>query len=253
MKTGVSSLPVAGAASTSTSPPIATGTSKRRCFGLLTRKERWGLSLRGWLLAVALLAGTACAFLFGAHAFLAVSDRVPTSVLVVEGWVHEYAIRAAVEEFHGGGYQLVFTTGGPTPGLGNYVNDAQTSASVGAEALRSAGIAAEVLQMVPSRVLGRDRTYTSAVALREWFRTHQLPVRSINVMTEDAHARRTRLLFEKAFGSDVQVGIISIPNPAYDAHRWWRYSEGVREVFSETVAYLYARFLFHPDAPAPEP
>ena len=42
------------------------------------------------------------------------------------------------------------------------------------------------------------------------------------------------------------VGIIAVPNPDYDSSRWWRYSEGVKEVVSESVAYLYARFLFHP-------
>jgi hypothetical protein len=42
-----------------------------------------------------------------------------------------------------------------------------------------------------------------------------MPLRSLNVVTEDAHARRTRLLFQKALGNDVTVGIISIPNPDY--------------------------------------
>ena len=55
-----------------------------------------------------------------------------TDTLVVEGWIHEYAIRAAVEEFKKGSYQRVFTTGGPVVGNGGYVNDYQTSASVGA-------------------------------------------------------------------------------------------------------------------------
>jgi len=100
--------------------------------------------------------------------------------------------------------------------------------------------------LVPSRVIGRDRTYSSAVALREWLREHDLQVRSINIMTENAHARRTRLLFRKALGSNVAVGIIAVPNPDYDARRWWRYSEGVREVIGEGVAYIYAKVFFHP-------
>jgi hypothetical protein len=35
-------------------------------------------------------------------------------------------------------------------------------------------------------------------------------------------------------------------NPDYDASRWWRFSEGVREVLSKEVAYLYAEFLLWP-------
>jgi len=65
-------------------------------------------------------------------------------------------------------------------------------------------------------------------------------------MTEDMHARRTRLLFEEALGKSITVGIIAVPNPDYDARRWWRYSDGVREVIGESIAYIYARFFFYP-------
>ncbi|PYV68416.1 MAG: cytosine deaminase, partial [Acidobacteria bacterium] len=64
---------------------------------------------------------------------MAVTHRVDTNVLVVEGWVHEYAIRAALKEFQGSHYQRVLTTGGPVEGTGGYINDYQTSASVGAD------------------------------------------------------------------------------------------------------------------------
>ncbi len=39
--------------------------------------------------------------------------------------------------------------------------------------------------------------------------------------------------FQKAFGKDINVGIISVRNPDYDPKHWWRYSEGVREITSE--------------------
>jgi uncharacterized SAM-binding protein YcdF (DUF218 family) len=117
---------------------------------------------------------------------------------------------------------------------------------VGAELLKKWGLPDERLQMVPSRVMDRDRTYGSAVALRKWFREHNTPVSGINVVTEDVHARRTRLLFQKALGDKVSVGVIAIQNPDYDARRWWRYSTGLKEVVSEVAAYVYARLLFYP-------
>jgi uncharacterized SAM-binding protein YcdF (DUF218 family) len=215
-------------------------------FGLFDRKPRWSLSLRGWLfltVAFLLLAGVTLSFV---HPFLAVTHRQNTDILVVEGWVHDYVIRAAVEEFKVGSYRRVFTTGGPVTGLGHYVNDYQTAASVGAGRLKAAGISNELVQMVPSRVMDRDRTYSSAIALRDWFREHNVPVRELNIVTEGLHARRSRLLFQKAFGDEVAIGVIAIPNPDYEATRWWRYSEGVKEVISETAAYLYARVFFHP-------
>ena len=216
----------------------------RRYFGCFTRKERWGFSRRGWLVAASLLLLAGVMWLLNVQPFLAPIRRADTNLLVVEGWVHEYAIHAATVEFQNGRYQKIYTTGGPVVGTGDYSNDFNTSASVGAELLKKAGVPDESIQMVASHEAGRDRTYNSAVALRDWLHEKGLTIRSLNVLTEDSHGRRTRLLFEKAFGSGVTVGIISVPNPDYDANHWWRYSEGVRDVLGESIAYLYARIFF---------
>ena len=90
----------------------------------------------------------------------------------------------------------------------------------------------------------RDRTYGSAVALRDWLHAHQITLTHLNVLTEGAHARRTWMLYQKAFGKTVTVGIISVPSPDFAPGDWWRNSEGVREVIDESIAYLYARFIF---------
>jgi uncharacterized SAM-binding protein YcdF (DUF218 family) len=184
--------------------------------------------------------------LFEIHPFLAKTQRVDSKNLVVEGWIHDYAAQLAAKEFKDGHYERVFTTGGPVEGSGRYISDAYTLASVGAGRLENAGVPPEFLQMVPSRVMDRDRTFGSAVALRNWLSEHNMPLSSINVLTEGAHARRTRLLFQEAFGDDIKVGIISVSSPDYDARHWWRYSEGVREIIGETIAYIYAEFFFHP-------
>jgi uncharacterized SAM-binding protein YcdF (DUF218 family) len=218
-------------------------------WGVIDRKERWGFSGRGWLISVFLGSAVCCWFLFDAHSFLAISQPANTDILVVEGWVNDYTIVAASQEFKSGHYQHILTTGGPVTGLGHYINDYQTEASVGAARLRKIGIPEDSLQTVPSRVMNRDRTYAAAVALREWFREHDIAAKSLNVLTENVHARRTRLLFQKALGDDVRVGIVAVPNPDYDSKHWWRYSEGVKDVISEGAAYIYARLFFHPSVP----
>ena len=230
---------------------LAPAEPRRALWGLLDRKERWSLSWRGRLISSAsalLLVGALV--LKGVYPFLATTHRVNANILVVEGWIHEYAIRAALKEFQSNHYARVFTTGGPVEGTGGYINDYCTSASVGADLLRKNGLANGSVQMVPSRVMDRDRTYGSAVALRNWFRDHNMAVPGINIVTEDLHARRTRLLFQKAFGKDVQVGIIAVANVDYPANRWWRYSQGLEDVVTELAAYLYARLLFFPPEPA---
>jgi uncharacterized SAM-binding protein YcdF (DUF218 family) len=225
--------------------------ANRKFFGCVTRRERWGLSARGWLAAVGIFLLAAILWAENVQPFLGQTSRVETKILVVEGWVQDYAIRAAIEEFRNGHYEKIYTTGGPVAGSGGYSNDFNTSASVGAEALVKAGLPAELVRMVPSHVSGRDRTYSSALALREYFRANGMAVKSFNVLTEDVHARRTRMLFQKAFGADATVGVVSAHDPDYDPAHWWRYSEGVREILGESIAWVYAAFLFHP-APPPK-
>lgn len=220
----------------------------RRWGGIVTRKERWGFSWYGWLLVACVLLLGAAGLVHTIFPFLAVTDRVESDVLVVEGWVPPFAIEAAAREFRSGAYSIVYTTGGPVGGMGGYTNDYNTLASVAADRLRAAGLSPKVVQMVPSRVMERDRTYWAAVALRDWLREHGGAPAKVNVLTADAHARRTQFLFQRALGSQVQVGVISIQDPDYDPKRWWRSSAGVREVVDETVALIYAKFFFYPGA-----
>ena len=230
----------------------ASGTTTKILFGCLTRKERWGLSARGWLTLILSIVLVAVTWLLNVRPFLAQTSRVDTKILVMEGWIHEYSVRDAAAEFRDGHYDKVYTTGGPVPGNGGYSNDFNTFASVGAELLVKVGLPTGVVQMVPSHIWGRDRTYSSALALREYFQTNNMTVKAFNVVTEDVHARRTRMLFQKAFGPDVTVGVISVRDPDYDPSRWWRYSEGVREILGESIAWTYATFLFRPDKPQPK-
>lgn len=221
----------------------------RKLFGCFTRRERWGLSWRGWLAGCLLVLIGGGAWMRLVHPFLAVTHRMDTKILVVEGWVPRYVMLAAVAEFQAGHYTRIYTTGGPIIGTGGYSNDFNTYASAGAEDLVKVGFPPKLVQMVPCRINGRDRTYSSALALREYFGTNGVAAGAFNVLTEDAHGRRTRMLFQAAFGRESSVGIISVPDPDYDATHWWHYSAGVREILGESIAWFYAAFVFHPPKP----
>jgi hypothetical protein len=178
----------------------------------------------------------------GVHPFLAVDAPVAARVMVVEGWIPMPALAAAADRFRAEGYEMLCTVGGPFPG--EQPDSPRNNAVVVAAQFLEMGIAAEKVHAIPSGAPKRDRTYTSAAVLRNWFEQRGgLPAR-LNVVTQGPHSRRSRLLFEAALGGAVEVGVISIPDPDYDAKKWWRYSEGVREVVSEVAAYFYARFLF---------
>jgi uncharacterized SAM-binding protein YcdF (DUF218 family) len=231
-------------------PHSPTACTSRACWGMLCRRQRWGLSWKGLIAVLLLLSLGGWALTRNLYSFFAVTARTDANVLVVEGWVHVYAVEAAADEFTNGRYDRVYSTGGPVQGNGGYTTVYSTSASIGAGRLRSAGIPADKVNMAPSRINARDRTYNSAIALKETLRAQNLRVAAINVLTEDVHARRTRLLFQKAFGDETIVGVIAVPNPDYDADHWWRYSQAVREVIGECISYAYARLFFFPRRPS---
>ncbi|MES2569311.1 MAG: hypothetical protein V4710_04570, partial [Verrucomicrobiota bacterium] len=85
----------------------------------------------------------------------------------------------------------------------------------------------------------RDRTYASAMALREWFKTQGRPIPAMNVVSLGTHSRRTHFLFEHAFKPAIDVGMIRITDQNFEARRWWLSSSGFRMVSDELLAYLY--------------
>jgi hypothetical protein len=218
-----------------------------RTFGLLDRRERWGFTLRGWTVCgLLLLSGSTAAF-FCVHPFLAVSAPVRSDLLVVEGWLPSGNVRAATEIIGSGRYRRVFVTGGPIDGTGEYDPNYGTYAGQGYRRLRDCGANTNLLVLVPSPSRKRDRTFTEAVALKEWFeKSDGLSPSSFNLLTVATHARRSRLLFQKAFGREVDIGVIALPPVDYPANRWWHYSAGVKEVLSEAISYLYVRLFFWP-------
>jgi hypothetical protein len=172
------------------------------------------------------------------------NDTKPGGVLVVEGWASDFALQAAVAEVKQYSYEKVFVTGGPIE-TGAPLYEYKTYAERGTATLCALGMSTNLLTAVPASRVRQDRTYSCAVALRKWAQEHGIELTRVNLLTVGPHARRSRLLFQKALGDDIPIGVIAVPEPDYDPGRWWRSSNGFRDVTSEAIAYLYARFLFH--------
>jgi hypothetical protein len=193
------------------------------------------------LLGLAL--GLAVFLVFSINPFLSVSRPVSAEVLVVESWLPDYALFSAVKEFRRGGYKYVIATGCTLADEGP-LSRFKTGAEFAATKLAELGLQTNVIVAVPSEAVGRDRTYTSGVAVKDWLAVNDNSVKAVDVYSLGAHARRSRLLFQKALGSKVKVGIIACPDQYYNPKQWWATSEGVRTVTSEGLAYIYARFIF---------
>jgi uncharacterized SAM-binding protein YcdF (DUF218 family) len=221
---------------------------KKRCWGLMRCRPCLVPTWRGWLLLVLCFLAASWLVVRGIGPFLAVSEPVPGGaapggVLVVEGWARDYVLETVVQEFRREHYDKVFVTGGPLE-WGAPLAEYKTYAQRGAAILLRLGLETNSVDAVPSPLVRQDRTYASAVTLKQWWRAHGLAPTKVLLITEGAHARRSWLLFEKALGKNVSVGVEAAPDPDYDLDHWWRSSAGVRGIIGEALAYGYARLLF---------
>ena len=215
----------------------------------MRRRHLWVPTWCGWLLLLATCVLAAFVGRQGVHPFLALDRPVTADILVVEGWVPDYALKRGLDLSMKQKSRYLLLTGGTVRSEVN-PERGDTYAHMALKRLQRIGGDLPYVHPVPPPELTlepvRDRTYAEAMAVKKWLKDQGVSVRSINVLTIGPHARRSRLLFQKAFGPKVEIGVISVPNREYDPRVWWRYSEGVKEVLSEGAAYLYARCLFWP-------
>jgi hypothetical protein len=214
-------------------------------LGLFRRRECVLPTLRGWVVIFLAVGMLAMGALYGIHPFLAKHDPKPGGILVVEGWGSEEVMQEVIDEFKRSRCERIYVTGGPiedSSPLAEY----KTLAEYGAVVLLRLGCDAKVVQAVPTPKVVKDRTYASAAALKKWLKEHNAPAKTINVYSMGAHSRRSRMLFQIAFGDDVEVGVIASPDRDFDPRRWWMSSSGFRSVTAEAIAYVYALLFFRP-------
>ena len=177
------------------------------------------------------------------HPFLAPTKPIHGDILVVEGWLPDYALKKVKAYFQKGGYKLLVTTGGRIR-TGSFLSEYETWAELALSSLNQLGVPQKKIIAVPGLLnIKKDRTYHAALAVKKRLSLEGLNGTSIDIVCLGTHARRSWLLFEDVF-STVNVGVISISPNDYDVSRWWFFSEGVRSVVSESIAYFYARFIF---------
>lgn len=172
------------------------------------------------------------------HQFLAQNKPVNKGVLMVEGWLPDYAIEEAMKVFRNGPYHQFITIGGPIQ-RGSYLFRYGNFAELAAATLIALGLEKEKILIASSASNSSYRTYNSATELKHWLSISNQRLSSFDFFTLGTHSRRSRVLFEYAFGKEVEIGIIAAVPLHYNPKKWWRSSEGTRTVLSELIAYLY--------------
>lgn len=192
---------------------------------------------------------------FGAniHDFLTITAPVDANVLVVEGWVWDSAaMREAAQEFNRGGYDTVVSVGILSSARESGLMQGN-SAELAAKRLKEFGLDDRVIKVLAVSNVNQHRTYASALAVKHWLADKKTQVVGINVFTLGAHARKSLVLFKRAFGQSVSVGVIAGTEDSYAPDRWWLSVRGIYTVLRKTIGYLYAEWWPLPDDPFASP
>ena len=218
---------------------------QKKDYLLFNHKERWGLTIYGWILVLILFFLPVYLVLRNSYSILAPVHREQTEILVLEGFVSNYMLKDAIREFNNNHYTLLITTGTPLE-YGNLLAPYHNTARVAGMSLVKLGFDSTKLIMIGTEEIRNDRTYNSAIKLKNWIREKRRDIKSINLMTMGVHGGRSQLLFKAALGDSIRVGAISIPSFYYGQHSWWKSSKGFRETMNEAFGYFYVRFFFRP-------
>jgi hypothetical protein len=181
--------------------------------------------------------GIARPFLINLHRFLSINQPAHADVMIVEGWLFDYMMVAAAEEFKANHYRYILVSGFDTSSAALRYG---TSAEKGATNLRAKGIDSASVFAAPFYGGPMHKTYNSAVATKKWLLQHDPKGTAINVFTGGPHGRKTFTIYKNVFGQSHTVGIISCDMKHYNPQRWWLSRSGIYATVKSVVGYLYA-------------
>lgn len=217
----------------------------------LCRKSQICLpTIWGWLLLLTSIFVLCVIGVRNIYTFLAPNDPIGAHILVVEGWLAPRELDQAVRAFKINGYTRVVTTGGPTDWpetkYSNY-------AVMAADYLVLHGVSRDVILVVPAPPSAQERTFLSAVMLRESAQRLGIKLEAIDLFSSGAHARRSRLLFRMALGTNVNanvnVGVLAAKPESYDPEAWWLTSKGVESIVFQAIGLVWVKCFFWPGPP----
>ena len=218
---------------------------------LFRRRQIWLPTVWGAIVLFAIGATLGIALLRQVGNYLAPTEHAlggdgrGARTLVVEGWLDDDALDDAVPLARSGSYERVVTSGGPIE-TWREIQPWPNYADRAADYLRRHGVRETPVIAVAAPATEQERSYVSAVAVREWVRTQGLALAAIDVFSASVHARRSRLIYRMAFGPAVDVGIVAAPPHRYRLDHWWATSEGTKAVVSEVLGLGWTKCCFWP-------
>ena len=210
---------------------------------LLRRRYLVLPTLPGVMLILVVLSLSIYVIFQNVASFLAVNEPIGADYLVIEGWLGKKELKQAYQIFDGRDYKLAIVSGGPitdefNSGPPNYAERAR-------QYLLSIDFLEEKLFAAPAPYSAQERTFLSAVMVRDWFTGQGIVVKSLDIFSGDVHARRSRHLYQLAFGEHVEIGVYASEPDEFDLSRWWQSSDAAKSVASELVGWGLVKCCFN--------
>lgn len=221
---------------------------KKMKFPRLFRRKSLVLpTLVGWLLILVML-GLILGFLFRNMAiFLTVNDPVGADYLVIESWMDKGELDQALEYFNAQDFAKAVIVGGP---ISDDFHRMDTSyAERGANYLQAQGLPGAKLAVVKVPYSAQNRTFLNGVMVREWFKQQGISLTRLDVFSSSTHTRRSRDLYQLAFGEQTEIGIIASEPLGFTPAHWWKSSDSGKGVAVEFAGWFLVKCCFHPGAP----
>ncbi len=220
---------------------------------LFRRREMWWPTWWAMLLLIAIVAVLAVVGLRHLGTWLAPDapalgrDGAGARTLVVEGWLDQDALDDALALIARRRYERVVTSGGPLDG---WREDRRwpSYAERAADYLRRHAASLPVTAL-PAPASAQDRTFLSAVVVRDGLRQQAAAIDAIDLFSGGVHARRSRLAYRLAFGPEVEIGVIAARPRQYPLERWWSTSDGAKAAVGELLGLAWTSCCFWPGAP----
>jgi len=173
-------------------------------------------------------------------------DGAGAQTLVVEGWLDQDALDDALALIARHRYERVVTSGGPLDG---WREDQRwpSYAERAADYLRRHGAAVPVTAL-PAPASAQDRSFLSAVIVRDGLQRQGVVPDAIDLFSGGVHARRSRLVYRLAFGPEVEIGVIAARPRQYRLERWWSTSDGAKATVGELLGIVWTSCCFWPPA-----
>lgn len=206
------------------------------------RREIWVPTYLGFFLMCLVFFCTVLFALQNIAKFLAYDNPVRGDYLIVEGWLDQQAFLEAVSLFRQEGYQYMITTGssiksGDRKVFTNYAERAT-------KFMIKSGIDTTKIITLPTPESAQDRTFLSAVMVRNWMLDNHIFTSSLDIFSAHVHARRTHLLYQMAFKNQTRIGIIAAKPHRFELMHWWRTSFGAKSVISELAGFIWVKCCF---------